>query len=156
MSALHDTLHRYVEDGSVPGAVGLVARGDDVEVVTVGSVDTEDTAPMARNTIFRIASITKPVAAAAVMMLVEEGRLALDAPVEEWLPELAKPSVVRTPAPPSTTWFRSPARSRSRTCSLPAPAGASPPISRSRRCSPCSPCSGTAAPSRTGRTRTRG
>ncbi|MFA3876719.1 serine hydrolase domain-containing protein [Streptomyces sp. MMCC 100] len=100
MNALRDTLHRYVDDGSVPGAVGLVARGDDVEVVTVGSVDTEDTAPMARDTIFRIASITKPVAAAAVLMLVEEGRLALDAPVEEWLPELAKPNVVRTPGAP--------------------------------------------------------
>ncbi|MER6072949.1 serine hydrolase domain-containing protein [Streptomyces sp. NPDC001817] len=100
MNALHDTLHRYVDDGRVPGAVGLVARGDDVEVVTAGSVDTDGTAPMARDTIFRIASITKPVAAAAVLMLVEEGRLALDAPVEEWLPELAKPSVVRTPDAP--------------------------------------------------------
>ncbi|MGW1916896.1 serine hydrolase domain-containing protein [Streptomyces sp. NPDC002076] len=100
MNALQDTLHRYVDDGRVPGAVGLVARGDDVEVVTAGSVDTEGTAPMARDTIFRTASITKPIAAAAVLMLVEEGRLALDAPVEEWLPELAKPSVVRTPDAP--------------------------------------------------------
>ncbi|MFD8388608.1 serine hydrolase domain-containing protein [Streptomyces sp. NPDC059680] len=100
MNALYDTLHRYVDDGRVPGAVGLVARGHDVEVVTAGSVDADGTAPMARDTIFRIASITKPVAAAAVLMLVEEGRLALDAPVEEWLPELAKPSVVRTPDAP--------------------------------------------------------
>ncbi|MGW7820440.1 serine hydrolase domain-containing protein [Streptomyces puniciscabiei] len=100
MNALHDTLHRYVDDGTVPGAVGLVARGDAVEVVTAGSVDTNGTAPMARDTIFRIASITKPITAAAVLMLVEEGRLGLDAPVEEWLPELAKPSVVRTPDAP--------------------------------------------------------
>ncbi|MFI1073629.1 serine hydrolase domain-containing protein [Streptomyces puniciscabiei] len=100
MNALHDTLHRYVDDGTVPGAVGLVARGDAVEVVTTGSVDTNGTAPMARDTIFRIASITKPITAAAVLMLVEEGRLGLDAPVEEWLPELAKPSVVRAPDAP--------------------------------------------------------
>ncbi|MGJ5748913.1 CubicO group peptidase (beta-lactamase class C family) [Streptomyces puniciscabiei] len=100
MNALHDILHRYVDDGRVPGAVGLVARGDAVEVVTTGSVDTDGTAPMARDTIFRIASITKPITAAAVLMLVEEGRLRLDAPVEEWLPELAKPSVVRTPDAP--------------------------------------------------------
>ncbi|MER5228312.1 serine hydrolase domain-containing protein [Streptomyces flaveus] len=100
MNALHDTLHRYVDDGRVPGAVGLVARGDDVEVVTAGSVDTSGSAPMARDSLFRIASITKPIAAAAVLMLVEEGRLALDTPVEEWLPELAKPSVVRTPDAP--------------------------------------------------------
>ncbi|MFE2888574.1 serine hydrolase domain-containing protein [Streptomyces graminifolii] len=100
MSSLHDTLRRRVDDGTVPGAVGLVARGDDVEVVTVGSVDVEGTAPMARDSIFRIASVSKPVTAAAVLALVEDGRLALDAPVEEWLPELAKPTVVRTPSSP--------------------------------------------------------
>jgi CubicO group peptidase (beta-lactamase class C family) len=100
MNALHDILHRYVDRGTVPGAVALVARGDDVEVVAVGSVDTDGTAPMTRDSIFRIASITKPIVAAAVLMLIEDGVLALDAPVEEWLPELAKPSVVRTPSAP--------------------------------------------------------
>ncbi|MEW2404559.1 serine hydrolase domain-containing protein [Streptomyces sp. NPDC046862] len=100
MNALHDTLHRYVDDGRVPGAVGLVAHGDDVQVVAAGSVDTDGTAPMTRDSLFRIASITKPIAAAAVLMLVEDGRLALEAPVEQWLPELAKPSVVRTPDAP--------------------------------------------------------
>jgi CubicO group peptidase (beta-lactamase class C family) len=100
MSSLHDTLRRRVDDGTVPGAVGLVARGDDVEVVAVGSVDVEGTAPMARDAIFRIASVSKPVTAAAVLALVEDGRLALDAPVAEWLPELAKPTVVRTPSSP--------------------------------------------------------
>lgn len=100
MSALHEILNRYVETGAVPGAVALVARGDDVEVVTAGSVDTEGTAPMARDSIFRIASITKPIVAAAVLMLIEDGVLGLDSPVEEWLPELAKPVVVRTPSSP--------------------------------------------------------
>ncbi|WP_405839815.1 serine hydrolase domain-containing protein [Streptomyces sp. NBC_01518] len=100
MSSLHDTLRRRVDDGTVPGAVGLVARGDDVEVVAVGSVDVEGTAPMTRDAIFRIASVSKPVTAAAVLALVEDGRLALDAPVAEWLPELAKPTVVRTPSSP--------------------------------------------------------
>ena len=100
MSALYDTLRRHVDDGSVPGAVALVARGDDVEVVTLGCVDADGSAPMARDSIFRIASISKPVTAAAVLMLVEEGRIGLDSPVEEWLPELAKPDVVRTPGSP--------------------------------------------------------
>ena len=100
MNAPHDILHRAVRDGTVPGAVALVARGDDVEVVTAGSVDAEGSAPMARDSLFRIASLTKPLAAAAVMMLVEEGRLALHAPVEEWLPELADPQVVRAPGAP--------------------------------------------------------
>ncbi|MFF4499722.1 serine hydrolase domain-containing protein [Streptomyces sp. NPDC001401] len=97
---LHDILRQHVDRGTVPGAVALVACGDDVEVVTVGSVDTEGTAPMARDSIFRIASITKPITAAAVLTLVEDGVLTLDAPVEEWLPELAKPVVVRAPEAP--------------------------------------------------------
>jgi CubicO group peptidase (beta-lactamase class C family) len=55
---------------------------------------------MTRESIFRIASITKPITAAAVMMLVDEGMMALDDPVERWLPELASPMVVRTPSGP--------------------------------------------------------
>lgn len=100
MTNLHDTLQASVSNGSVPGAVGLVARGDRVEVAAVGSVDVDGTAPMARDSIFRIASLTKPVVAAAVMMLVEDGRIALDDPVGQWLPELEKPTVVRTPGSP--------------------------------------------------------
>ncbi|MGW7405498.1 serine hydrolase domain-containing protein [Streptomyces sp. NPDC054833] len=99
-SALYDTLRRHLDEGSVPGAVGLVARGDDVEVVAVGSVDADGSAPMARDSVFRIASITKPVTAAAVLMLVEDGRIGLDDPVDAWLPELSEPMVVRTPAGP--------------------------------------------------------
>ncbi|MEV8020354.1 serine hydrolase domain-containing protein [Streptomyces sp. NPDC086554] len=100
MADLRETLEAHVDKGSVPGAVGLVARGDRIEVAAVGSVDVEGSAPMARDSIFRIASITKPIVAAAVMMLVEDGRVALDDPVARWLPELASPSVVRTPASP--------------------------------------------------------
>ncbi|MFG2118109.1 serine hydrolase domain-containing protein [Streptomyces sp. NPDC048710] len=100
MTALHDTLRRYVDDGTVPGAVALVARGDEVEVVAVGHADVGGCAPMARDSLFRIASITKPVTAAAVLMLVEDGRIGLDDPVDEWLPELTEPMAVRTPASP--------------------------------------------------------
>ena len=97
MPDLHDLLDAYVGDGTLPGAVGLVARGDHTEVAVAGSVATGG-APMARDSIFRFASITKPITAAAVMMLVEDGLLGLDAPVDSWLPELAEPQVVRTPA----------------------------------------------------------
>ncbi|MGW7069040.1 serine hydrolase domain-containing protein [Streptomyces sp. NPDC054855] len=101
MADLRKTLETHVSNSSVAGAVGLVARGDrGEEVAAVGSVDVEGTAPMTRDSIFRIASLTKPIVAAAVMMLVEEGRVALDAPVREWLPELASPSVVRAPDSP--------------------------------------------------------
>ncbi|HEV8274528.1 MAG TPA: serine hydrolase domain-containing protein [Streptosporangiaceae bacterium] len=100
MSNLHDILQTSVSNGSMPGAVGLIARGDRVEVAAAGSADVDGTAPMARDSIFRVASITKPITAAAVMMLVEDGRIALQDPVREWLPELASPAVVRTPASP--------------------------------------------------------
>ena len=97
MAELSDILGRHVRDGALPGAVGLVVRGGRAEVAAVGSASVGG-APMTRESIFRIASITKPITAASLMMLVEDGRIALDDPVDEWLPELAKPSVVRTPA----------------------------------------------------------
>ena len=100
MSNLRDILQTYVNNGSVPGAVGLIARGDRVEVQAVGCTGIDGTYPMARDSIFRIASITKPITAAAVMMLVEDGQITLDDPVGQWLPELASPAVVRTPASP--------------------------------------------------------
>ncbi|MBW8800512.1 MAG: beta-lactamase family protein [Streptomyces sp.] len=99
-SPLHAALRRHVEAGTVPGAVGLVARGDDVEVVAVGHTDVEGSAPMTRDSVFRIASVTKPITAAALLMLVDEGRIGLGDPVADWLPELAKPMVVRTPTGP--------------------------------------------------------
>jgi CubicO group peptidase (beta-lactamase class C family) len=95
---LRGLLEKYVDDGSFPGAVGLVARGDAVEIAAVGTQD--GAVPMARDTIFRIASLTKPITAAAVLTLVEDGVLGLDAPVGRWLPEIAEPVVVRTPTSP--------------------------------------------------------
>ncbi|QKV92990.1 beta-lactamase family protein [Streptomyces sp. NA02950] len=100
MSTLRALLQSHVDDGPLPGAVALVARGDGVEVAAVGSTDLEGSTPMARDSIFRIASMTKPIVAAAVMTLVDEGRIALDDPVAPWLPELAFPTVVRTPSSP--------------------------------------------------------
>ncbi|MFE4918740.1 serine hydrolase domain-containing protein [Streptomyces sp. NPDC056661] len=97
---LHEILDAHVSKGPVPGAVGLVVKGDRTEVRAAGSVDVEGTAPMARDSVFRIASMTKPIVAAAVMMLVEEGRIALDEPVGRWLPELASPKVLRAPSGP--------------------------------------------------------
>jgi CubicO group peptidase (beta-lactamase class C family) len=96
MNGLHDMLETYVGKGMLPGAVALVARGDEVATVAVGSTGLGGP-PMTRDSIFRIASITKPITAAATMMLVDDGRIALDDPVSRWLPELANPSVVRTP-----------------------------------------------------------
>ena len=99
MADLHGTLLRFVDNGTLPGAVGLVARGNRTEVAVVGSLAVGG-APMTDDSIFRLASTTKPITAAAVMMLVEDGRIGLDDPVGRWLPELADPKVVRTAASP--------------------------------------------------------
>ena len=89
MTPLRDLLETSVESGTVPGAAALVARGDDVEVAGAGEVE--------RESIVRIASITKPITAAAIMILVDEGLVSLADPIARWLPELASPLVVRTP-----------------------------------------------------------
>jgi CubicO group peptidase (beta-lactamase class C family) len=93
-------MQTQVDAGAVPGAVVLAADDDEVEVVAVGHHDVEGTVRMDEETIFRVASITKPIIAALAMMLVEDGRLALDAEVREWLPELAAPMVLRDPSGP--------------------------------------------------------
>lgn len=95
MADLGETLRPYVDSGDIPGLVALVARGDDVDVVALGSQDSTGT-PMARDSIFRAASITKPLTAALTMTLVQDGLIDLDAPVADLLPELAEPRVLRT------------------------------------------------------------
>jgi CubicO group peptidase (beta-lactamase class C family) len=81
-------LRRYVEQGVVAGLVTLVARdGRIVELDTAGWRDAASRSPMRRNTIFRIASMTKAVTSVAAMMLVEEGRLRLADSVSKFIPE---------------------------------------------------------------------
>ncbi|MFJ3328030.1 serine hydrolase domain-containing protein [Streptomyces griseus] len=99
-TTLHELLDTHIAAGSMPGAVALVARGERVEVVSAGAAGLAGSAPMRRDSIFRIASITKPVVAAAAMTLVEDGLIAPADPVAAWLPELASPLVVRTPESP--------------------------------------------------------
>src|ERR1700728_5044824 len=82
MAELSDIRGRHVRNGALPGAVGLVVRGDRAEVAAVGSASVGG-APMTRESIFRIASITKPITAASLMMLVEDGRIAPAEPVGE-------------------------------------------------------------------------
>lgn len=89
MTLLQDLLETAVADGVVPGAAALVARSDDVELASAGELEPDS--------IIRIASITKPITAAALMLLVEEGLVALDDPIARWLPELVSPQVVRMP-----------------------------------------------------------
>jgi|HubBroStandDraft_5_1064220.scaffolds.fasta_scaffold20463_2 CubicO group peptidase (beta-lactamase class C family) len=96
IEALDAALTRHVAQGSVPGLVALVASGDDVHVAAPGHKAFGDAEPIGRDAIFRIASITKPIAGVAAMLLIEDGAMALDDPVGQWLPELAEPRVLRT------------------------------------------------------------
>ncbi|SEG57713.1 CubicO group peptidase, beta-lactamase class C family [Nonomuraea solani] len=94
LNRLHDVLARHVETGKIPGLVALVSRGGQTHVETIGTMRHEGGAPMRRDTIFRMASTTKPVAMAGAMVLLDECRLRLDDPVQEWLPELADRQVL--------------------------------------------------------------
>lgn len=93
---MRDVMAAHVESGYVPGIVTLVARRDEVHVDAIGIRSVRSGDPMRRDTIFRIASMTKPVTAVAAMVLVEECRLRLDDPVDPLLPELADRRVLRS------------------------------------------------------------
>src|SRR6267142_5560500 len=84
----------HVENGSMPGLVALGSRHGEVHLDVIGNVAIGG-APMQHDTIFRIASMTKPVTAAAAMILVEECKLRLDDPVDALLPELADRQVLK-------------------------------------------------------------
>lgn len=92
---LHDALAKHVDASGVPGLVYLVRRGGDVLVEAMGTMAFGSREPMGRDAIFRITSMTKPITATAAMILVEEGKLRLDDPVDPLLPELASRRVLR-------------------------------------------------------------
>lgn len=86
---LHEAMTARVKRGEFPGIVTLVARGDEIHVDTIGTTAFGGDVPMRRDTVFRMASLTKPVLAAAAMILVEDGLIDLEEPVHRLLPELA-------------------------------------------------------------------
>lgn len=96
LDLMRRALSGYVERGDMPGLVALVSCHDDVHVETLGTLAVGDTTPMARDTIFRIASLTKPVAAVAAMILIEDCRIRLDDPIDPWIPELANRRVLKS------------------------------------------------------------
>ncbi len=93
-----DAVARHVDAGAVPGASWLVASPDGLARGTAGTHGPPEQRPIRPDTLFRISSNTKPIAAALAMTLVDDGTLRLDAPAAEVLPELADRRVLRDPA----------------------------------------------------------
>ncbi len=91
-----DVPEGQVASGRIPGFVGALRIGEATEV-RCGGVMALDGPPMREDTLFRVASLTKPVGAALLQLLIADGVLTLDDPVSLWLPELAEPRVLSAP-----------------------------------------------------------
>jgi CubicO group peptidase (beta-lactamase class C family) len=103
LAKIPQRMKSFVDHQTVAGAVTLVAHGGDiVEFEATGMADVEAGHAMQKDTIFQIMSMTKPVTAIGIMMLAEEGKLALRDPVEDYLPEF-KGVRVRTTVGPDAT-----------------------------------------------------
>jgi CubicO group peptidase (beta-lactamase class C family) len=92
---LHEVMSGYGERGAAPGLVTVVSRRDETHVDAIGARALGGGEPMTDDTIFRLSSMSKPITAIATLILLEETVLALDDPVERWLPELADRRVLR-------------------------------------------------------------
>jgi CubicO group peptidase (beta-lactamase class C family) len=96
LARMHESLLRHVGPGRLPGLVAAISRRGAEHVHAIGTLAFGNAEPMRRDTIFRLASVTKPITAVAAMILVEECKLRLDDSVEGFLPELAHRNVLRT------------------------------------------------------------
>jgi CubicO group peptidase (beta-lactamase class C family) len=100
LDRMSSVLGGYVERGEIPGIVTLVSRRGETHVHAIGKMALNAEAPIRRDALFRIASMTKPITAVAAMILVEESKLRLDDPVDDLLPELANRQVLKHPDSP--------------------------------------------------------
>ena len=96
LERMRQLLSGYVERKELPGLVALVSQDDHVHVETLGTLSFAHPAVMKRDTIFRIASLSKVITAVAAMILIEECKLRLDDSIEPWLPELANRRVLKS------------------------------------------------------------
>jgi CubicO group peptidase (beta-lactamase class C family) len=88
LKRIHESIQRHIDAGEICGAVTVVARrGHVVNFEAHGLMDIESKKPMEKDTIFRLASMTKPITGVAVLMLVEEGKIRLNDPVSKFIPE---------------------------------------------------------------------
>jgi CubicO group peptidase (beta-lactamase class C family) len=96
LAQIAPSLQAVVDAGDLSGAVTLVWRnGEELKFDAVGKRNLATGAPMTRDTLFRIASMTKPITSVAALMLMEEGRLKLEDPIAKWAPEFADMRVLK-------------------------------------------------------------
>jgi CubicO group peptidase (beta-lactamase class C family) len=94
-------LQPFIDRGELAGIVTLTSHaGEVVQSEAIGWSDIESQAPMRSDSLFRIASMSKPITSVAALMLVEEGKIALSDPIANWVPEFANQSVLRDAAGP--------------------------------------------------------
>lgn len=109
LAQIPPALQAVVDAGDLSGFVTLIWRkGEVAQVNTVGHRDVEAGLPMTRDTLFRIASMTKPVTSIAALMLWEEGKLRLEDPITKWLPEFADMRVLKEAAGPLDDTYPAP------------------------------------------------
>src|SRR5262245_31371099 len=99
--AIATALAAFVDAGTIAGAATLAWRnGEVIQTSAVGWRDIGRRLPIERNTLFRLASMTKPITSTAALMLLEEKRFALDDPIVRWAPEFSNMRVLRSPDGP--------------------------------------------------------
>jgi CubicO group peptidase (beta-lactamase class C family) len=109
LAAIPPMLQGMVDAGNLSGFVTLTWRhGKIAQVNTVGWRNIAEKAPMQRDTIFRIASMTKPITSVAILQLMEEGKLKLDDPITKWAPEFANMKVLKDAQGPLDQVYDSP------------------------------------------------
>jgi CubicO group peptidase (beta-lactamase class C family) len=109
LAKIGPAMQGIVDQGLLSGVVTLLWRNGEVaQVTTNGLANRETKTPMRRDTIFRIASMTKPVTSAAALMLMEEGKLKLDDPITKWAPEFANMQVLKDAQGPVEDTYPSP------------------------------------------------
>ena len=100
LKRIGEAVQRHIAAGNVAGAVTLVARrGKIAHFEAYGVMDVDTKKPMAKDNLFRLASMSKPITGVAVMMLVEEGKIRLNDPVSRFIPEFANLNKVAVPRP---------------------------------------------------------
>src|SRR5262245_33902610 len=93
---IQKVIQRAVDAGELAGAAAAVWRDGDIETACAGWRDMEAGLPVERDTIFRIASMTKPITSAAALMLVDEGKIALNDPISAYAPEFSQMRVLKS------------------------------------------------------------